>query len=124
MAVLNHAQRVTANRTAHQSTPAQRAANVTRHAAVPAGFHQVTVPNPLSDPDYMRQHGELAYQQTMYDTQQAHAKSQQAQNVRQQEDQIGWDPVANHRKGAWDTRTTTPGTYGAAKNDITNDFAS
>lgn len=124
MAVRTHAQQVAANRAAHQSTPAQRAANRTAHAPVPAGFHQVTVPNPLSDPDYMRQHGELGFQQTMYDTQQAHAKSQQAQNVSQQEGEIGWDSAANHHKGAWLTNVTTPGTYGAAKNDITNDFAS
>ncbi len=125
MAVLNHAQRVAANRAAHQSTPAARASNRIAHqSAPPAGYHQVTVPNPLTDPDYMRQHAELTNQRNMYGTQQAHALSQYKATNLQNEQAIGWDPAANHGKGAWQNTVTTPGTYGAAKNDILNDFAS
>jgi flagellar biosynthesis/type III secretory pathway protein FliH len=117
-------QRVARNNAAHQSTPAQRAANVAAHQPVPAGYHAINIPDPGADPDYMQTHADLTHQLNAYKQQEQHGITQYAQQYGQQASALGYNTAANKGKGAWDYRNTTPGTIGAAQRDTSNDFVS
>ena len=93
-------------------------------AKPPAGYHAVKVPDPRADPDYMQQHANLTNQQADYTRQQQHGLSQYNTTYNQNLGALGYNPAANHKKGAWDMTNTTPGTYGAANRDVGDDFVS
>lgn len=86
---------------------------------VPAGYHPVKIPNPAVDPDFMYQHADLVNQQNQFRTGQQHAASQYTTNNNQALGAIGYDTA----KQKFNPLNTTPGTYGAAKRDVLDDFA-
>lgn len=106
---LTHSQRVTANRAAHGLGPLPA-------LKPPANTHPVNVPDPLADPDYKAEAAQLNNQKAQYATQNQHGLAQYARQYGQQAQSLGF---VNHK---WDTHDLTPGTYGAAMRDTSNDF--